>query len=143
VRLKLVLATVVLAVVLGQSAASALGLGGVLGGDQQASGELLGDGAAEVSARDGSDLGDPRRPRRGGGNVVCRYYDDATGEPVDFSSLPEDRDGIMLLRDCSDSETGEYVSIGLVPAGNRVGLRRLIWRGWHGPVCHCRCRRRG
>ena len=93
--------------------------GGAFGGDRAASGVLLGDGAAEVSARDGSDLGDPRRPRRGGGNVVCRYYDDATGEPVDFSSLPEDREGIMVLRDCSDSETGEYVSIGLVPAGNR------------------------
>lgn len=92
--------------------------GGAFGGDQQATGELLGDGSAEAFARDGGDLGDPGHARRGGGNVVCRYYDEGTGEPVNFAALPEDREGILVVRDCSDADTGEYVSIGVVALGN-------------------------
>lgn len=90
--------------------------GGAFGGDQQATGELLGDGSAEVVASDGGDLGDESQPRRGGGNVVCRYYDDATGEPVNPWALPPEVNGlnVMILRDCVDADTGEYVSIDLI-----------------------------
>src|SRR5687767_9261174 len=70
---------------------------GESGGDQSATGELLGDGSAEAFARDGGDLGDPGHARRGGGHVVCRYYDEGTGEPVNFAALPEDREGILVI----------------------------------------------
>lgn len=93
--------------------------GGVLGGDREATGELLDDGSAEAIARDG-DLGDEETPRRGGGNVVCHFYDEGTGDPVDFSTLPEDRTGIVVLRDCADANSGEYVSIAVVELGPGV-----------------------
>jgi hypothetical protein len=90
--------------------------GGAFGGDQQATGELLGDGSAEAVARDGSDLGDEAQPRPGGGNVICRYYDDATGDPVNPWNLPAELNGlnIQVLRMCDDADTGEYVSIDLI-----------------------------
>jgi hypothetical protein len=98
------------------AAASAQGGGGESGSDRSATGELLGDGSAEAVARDGGDLGDESEPRRGGGNVVCRYYDDATGDPVNPWDLPEELNGlqVMILRDCVDADTGEYVSIDLI-----------------------------
>src|SRR3954451_1043340 len=64
--------------------------GGAFGGDQQATGVLLGDGSAEAVAQDGSDIGDTAVPRGGGGNVICHYYDDATGAPVNPWDLPSD-----------------------------------------------------
>lgn len=88
--------------------------GGAFGGDQQATGALLGDGTtAEASARDGGDLGDETQPRSGGGNVVCHYYDDGTGDPVNPWNLPPELNGmhVMILRDCVDAVSGEYVSI--------------------------------
>lgn len=94
------------------------GGGGELGGnDQYAEGGLLDDGSgAEVVAIDGRELGDPTESRRGGGNVVCRFYDDATGEPVNPWVLPPELNGltVMILRDCEDADTGEYVSIDLI-----------------------------
>jgi hypothetical protein len=90
--------------------------GGAFGGDQQATGSLLDDGTAEAVARDGSDLGDSGRPRAGGGNVVCRYYDEGSGEPVNPWSLPEELNGeqVQIIRDCSDADTGEYVSFDVI-----------------------------
>ena len=94
------------------------GGGGELGGnDQYAEGGLLDDGSgAEVVAIDGRDLGDSTEGRRGGGNVVCRFYDDATGDPVNPWDLPPELNGltVMILRDCEDADTGEYVSIDLI-----------------------------
>jgi len=94
------------------------GGGGELGGnDQYAEGSLLDDGSgAEVEVMDGRDLGDATTSRRGGGNVVCRFYDDATGEPVNPWDLPPELNGlsVMILRDCEDADTGEYVSIDLI-----------------------------
>lgn len=94
------------------------GGGGELGGnDQYADGDLLDDGSgAEVVAMDGRDLGDSTERRRGGGNVVCRFYDDATGDPVNPWDLPPELNGltVMILRDCEDADTGEYVSIDLI-----------------------------
>lgn len=100
----------------GAAAASEPAPGGAFGGDQEASGELLGDGSAEAVARDGGDLGDNREARRGGGNVVCRFYDDATGEPVNPWDLSPELNGlrVMVLRMCDDVTTGEYVSINLI-----------------------------
>lgn len=92
------------------------GGGGESGSDRSATGELLGDDSAEVVARDGGDLGDESQARRGGGNVVCRYYDDASGDPVNPWTLPAELNGlnIQILRMCDDAETGEYVSIDLI-----------------------------
>lgn len=89
---------------------------GESGGDQQATGELLGDDSAEVVARDGGDLGDVSQARRGGGNVICRYYDDVTGDPVNPWDLPPDLNGLNvgIVRDCVDGDTGEYVSIDII-----------------------------
>lgn len=90
--------------------------GGAFGGDQQATGHLLGDGSAEAVAQDGSDLGDNDAPRAGGGNVVCHYYDEGTGEPVNPWNLPAELNGeqIQIVRDCSDADTGEYVSFDII-----------------------------
>lgn len=94
------------------------GGGGEIGrNDQYAEGGLLDDSSgAEVVVMDGRDLGDPTENRRGGGNVVCRFYDDATGEPVNPWDLPPELNGltVMILRDCEDTDTGEYVSIDLI-----------------------------
>lgn len=94
------------------------GGGGEIGrNDQYAEGGLLDDGSgADVVAMDGRDLGDSTEGRRGGGNVVCRFYDDATGEPVNPWDLPPELNGltVMILRDCEDTDTGEYVSIDLI-----------------------------
>lgn len=90
------------------------GGGGESGSDRSATGEILGDGSgAEAVAQDGGDLGDETQARRGGGNVVCHYYDDASGDPVDPWNLPANLNGlnVMILRDCVDADTGEYVSI--------------------------------
>jgi hypothetical protein len=120
-RRALSVAMAVLAIVgpfarLAHAAAEPGGGNGEFGGDQSATGELFGDGSAEAVARDGSDLGDDRIGRRGGGNVVCRFYDDATGEPVNIYNLPPELNGlnVMVLRDCVDADTGEYVSIDLI-----------------------------
>jgi hypothetical protein len=98
------------------AAALPVGGGGESGGDQQASGELLGDDTAEVVSRDGGGFGDARTPRRGGGNVVCRFYEDATGEPINLYRLPPELNGrsLMVLRLCDDPSTGEYVGINLI-----------------------------
>lgn len=84
---------------------------GESGGDQSATGELLGDGSAEVVARDGGDLGDETEARSGGGDVVCRYYDEGSGEPVNPWSLPEVTHGhqVQIARMCDDALTGEYI----------------------------------
>lgn len=90
------------------------GGGGESGSDRSATGEILGDGSgAEAVAQDGGDLGDETQARRGGGNVVCHYYDDASGDPVNPWDLPANLNGlhVMILRDCVDAVTGEYVSI--------------------------------
>src|SRR5437764_4968337 len=88
--------------------------GGAFGSDRQAVGSLLGDGSAEAVAQDGSDIGDPTAPRGGGGNVICHYYDDATGASVNPWGLPSQLNGsnVMILRACVDADTGEYVSVG-------------------------------
>jgi hypothetical protein len=88
--------------------------GGAFGGDRAATGQLLGDGSAQASARDGAD--DESRPRRGGGNVVCRYYDEGSGEPVNPWHLPEFLNGeqVQIVRDCVDADTGEYVSFDVI-----------------------------
>ena len=125
IRALATLAFVMSAVVAGVGAAAPAsaedpprGGGGELGGnDQYADGGLLDDGSgAEVVAMDGRDLGEPTAGRRGGGNVVCRFYDDATGEPVNPWNLPPELNGltVMILRDCEDADTGEYVSIDLI-----------------------------
>lgn len=85
--------------------------------DQQASGELLGGDTAEVVAREGRDLGPRDRPRRGGGDVVCRLYDDAQPDralgPDDFG--PEVYGvAVQVLRVCTDRDTGEYVDVDVV-----------------------------
>lgn len=111
------LALVLVPVSASAAAAAPTGGGnGEFGGDQSATGELLGDGSAEAIAQDGSDLGDTRSARRGGGNVICRFYNDATGEPVNPWSLPPELNGlqVMVLRMCDDATTGEYVSIDLI-----------------------------
>ena len=102
-RLAVAIASAVAFVMCGATGArsepsQATGGGGAFGGDQQATGSLLGDGTtAEASARDGSDLGDETQPRSGGGNVVCRYYDDATGDPVNPWNLPPELNGLQVL----------------------------------------------
>lgn len=103
--------TALLALVPSSVAAAAQGGGGESGSDRSATGELLGDGSAEAVARDGGDLGDDREARRGGGNVVCRYYDEGSGEPVNPWSLPEVTHGhqVQIARMCDDELTGEYV----------------------------------
>lgn len=92
------------------------GGGGAFGDDQQAGGQLLGDGTAEAFASDGRDLGPADHPRRGGGDVVCRLYDDATGDPIDLTALSPALDGqeVMILRICEDRTTGEYVRIEII-----------------------------
>jgi len=80
--------------------------------DQRAGGELLDDGSgAEVVAEDGGDLGDPTAPRRGGGDVVCRYFDEGSGDPVDLRALPPETYGlqVQIARICDDVVTGDYV----------------------------------
>jgi len=85
--------------------------------DQQASGELLDGDTAEVVAREGRDLGPRDRPRRGGGDVVCRLYDDAQPDralgPDDFG--PEVYGvAVQVLRVCTDRDTGEYVDVDVI-----------------------------
>lgn len=113
----LTIAVFALLVPIGRASAEPNGGGnGESGGDQSATGELLGDGSAEVVAQDGTDLGDETQARPGGGNVVCRFYDDATGDPVNPWDLPPEVNGlnVMILRMCDDATTGEYVSIDLI-----------------------------
>lgn len=117
-RLRLLLACAVLAGSIAMPAAAHAQEGspggGAFGGDRSATGELLDDGSAEATARDGS--GDDRIPRRGGGNVVCRYYDEGSGEPINPWNLPEELNGqqIQIVRDCVDDDTGEYVSLDII-----------------------------
>jgi hypothetical protein len=76
------------------------------GDERQAEGSLLGDGSgATVSVGHGAH--DEDTPAgTGKSKVVCRYYYDATGEPVDFNDIqPYD-----VYRDCTDRDTGAYVS---------------------------------
>lgn len=98
--------------------------GGEFGTDQTASGELLGEDTAEVVAREGRDLGPPDRPRRGGGDVVCRLYDDAQPDralgPDDF--IPEVYGkAVQVLRVCTDRETGEYISTEVITVTPPLG----------------------
>lgn len=91
--------------------------GGEFGTDQTATGEILGGDTAEVVAREGRDLGPRDRPRRGGGDVVCRLYDDAQPDralgPNDFG--PEVYGvAVQVLRVCTDRDTGEYVDVDVV-----------------------------
>ena len=116
-RLRAVVAAVVLAglTLAPLTAAASEGAGGSLGGDRSATGELLDDGSAEATARDGG-VEDERVARRGGGNVVCRYYDEGSAEPVNPWNLPEELNGqqIQIVRDCVDADTGEYVSLDII-----------------------------
>jgi len=87
-------------------------MGGESGVDQQATGELLGDGSGEVTVSNGKDLGPEDRPRGGGGNVTCRWYGlDAESEnpagAVNWDLLrnpPAEMVGVMVsvLRVCDD-----------------------------------------
>lgn len=93
------------------------GGGGEFGTDQVASGELLGSDTAEAVAREGRDLGPTDQPRRGGGNVVCRLYDDAQpDEAVDPSKFGPEVHGkpVQLLRLCVDRDTGDYIGADLI-----------------------------
>ncbi len=104
-------------------AQAADGGGGAFGGDQQATGSLLGDGTGEVVVWDGKDLGRRDRPRLGGGNVTCRWYGmDAESEaprgPVDWAYLrnpPAHLVGrqVSVLRVCDDG-TGPYAEAEVV-----------------------------
>jgi hypothetical protein len=121
VRLRVAVAGILTAtfVIVGATTAAAEAgppAGGAFGGDQQATGEIRRRGSAEVVARDGGDFGDESQARRGGGNVVCRFYDDATGDPVNPSDLPPEVNGaqVLILRMCDDVTTGEYVSITII-----------------------------
>jgi len=89
------------------------GGGELTGDDQYADSEILGDGSgAEVVAEDGADLGDPTVPRRGGGNVTCRWHElhgeeETAGPPLDWSLLtdpPPDWVGrdVSVMRICTD-----------------------------------------
>ena len=89
------------------------GGGELTGDDQYADGEILDDGSgAEVVAEDGADLGDRTAPRRGGGNVTCRWHElhgeeEAAGPPLDWSLLtnpPAEWDGrdVSVMRICTD-----------------------------------------
>lgn len=98
-------------------AAAATSGNGESGGDQAASGEILGGDTAEVVAREGRDLGPRDRARRGGGDVVCRLYDDAQPDralgPDDFG--PEVYGvAVQVMRVCTDRETGEYVDVDII-----------------------------
>jgi hypothetical protein len=125
-----------LAIVLIAGASAARGAGGgngESGGDQAATGAILGGDTAEAVATEGRDLGPANRPRRGGGDVVCRLYDDAQPDralgPDDFG--PEVYGvAVSVLRICTDRETGEYVDVDIVTvtpplAGATVDPRRL------------------
>jgi hypothetical protein len=86
------------------------------GSDQSAGGDILGDGA-DVFAGDGSDLGDPTNPRPGGGNVVCRYYNDLVGqvdlsqpEPPVLAEMQANGEAVLYVRICEDSVTGDLIS---------------------------------
>ena len=105
------------------------------GSDQSAGGSILDDGA-EAFAEDGSDLGGQTIARGGGGDVVCRYFNELVG-PVDLSQ-PEppvladlQAQGITVLytRICDDTTTGDLVSWSEVeldlPATDPVDPRQL------------------
>lgn len=117
-RLRMPLVAIVVAIVVTWPVAVAAETpgGGAFGGDREATGELLEDGSAEAVAREGGDLGDEGTARRGGGNVVCRYYDEGSGEPVNPQDLPEELNGqqVQLVQDCVDADTGEYVRIRVI-----------------------------
>jgi hypothetical protein len=83
------------------------------GNDQQASGGVQhGDPFVEVVDADSGQVVSVR----GGGDIVCRYYDDASGDPVDLGALPPELNGlhVQVLRMCDDVSTGEYVSVDLI-----------------------------
>jgi len=115
------------------SALAAPGPGGEFGTDQTATGELLGGDTAEVVAREGRDLGPQDRARRGGGDVVCRLYDDAQPDralgPDDFGPDVYGKP-VQVLRVCTDRDTGEYVDTDILTVtpplpGAFVDPRRL------------------
>ncbi len=56
------------------------------------------DGAVSTdgSTEAGSGLGDTTQPRRRSGNVICRYYEDASGEPVNPWNLPPELNGLQV-----------------------------------------------
>ena len=124
-RLRLLLACAVLAGSIAMPAAAHAQEGspggGAFGGDRSATGELLDDGSAEATAREVRD--DESRPRRGGGNVVCRYYDEGSGEPITSWDFPEELNGqqVQIVRDCVDADTGEYVSLEIIIVTPPVG----------------------
>jgi hypothetical protein len=92
------------------------GGGEATGDDQYARGELLDDGSGAEAVAGDRRVADDSHRRRGGGNVVCSYFDEGTGEPVNPSQLPASPDGepIQLVRQCDDATTGEYVSIDVI-----------------------------
>ena len=87
-------------------------MGGESGVDQQATGELLGDGTGEVTVSDGKDLGAETQPRAGGGNITCRWYgvdpeSESPAGPVNWDLMrnpPPEMVGVMVsvLRVCDD-----------------------------------------
>jgi hypothetical protein len=107
--------------------------------DRQAGGAILGDGA-EVYAQDGTDLGEPTSARAGGGDVVCRYYNDLVHGPIDISQpepppladLHAKGEPVFYTRICEDSKNGELVTwldgISLeLPAVDPIDPRDLAW----------------
>lgn len=98
-------------------------MGGESGTDQQATGDLLGDGSAEVTVSDGKDLGPADRPRVGGGNVTCRWYGmnaetENPAGPVNWDLLrnpPPELVGVVVsvLRVCDDG-SGAYAEAEVV-----------------------------
>jgi hypothetical protein len=77
------------------------------GSDREAAGSLLDDGSGATASAGftNTDTGESHGSRRPG-SVVCLYYYDATGDPVDFSDVQP----YPVYRDCTDRETGDYVS---------------------------------
>lgn len=87
-----------------------------IGSDQFAGGSLLGDGSGAVSSAGYHQTNEDTRPARHSGTVVCTFYDDATGDPVNIGSIPpgDYGDGIVLDRLCGDTTTGEVVSYDVI-----------------------------
>jgi hypothetical protein len=80
-------------------------------GGFEAGGSLTDDGAEAHASRTSTE--ESGRQRRSGGTVRCSYFDDATGEPFDPGSVDPEADwgsGIILVRICEDTRTGEQVS---------------------------------
>ena len=107
------LAAVVVLIGDATSASADDGSAGRFSDEVSASGSILDGGAQAVAEHTSTSPGSSGGGHRSGGSVVCRFYDDGTGEEFNPGAVDpsvDHGDGIQITRVCVDSATGDQVS---------------------------------